>query len=172
MVFVRGHAMDFDRLGASGAAGWAFKECSPTSSAWKPAHGGEEGWRGPDGPLHVTRGLACEPPLPAFTDAGQEAGYPFTSDYNGAQQEGFGPMEMTVWKGRRWSAANAYPPARAERRPNWPRGLSGPCRAHRLSRGRRATRRGDPAAGAMVQTGAAPARRSMSPALSINSPNC
>ena len=31
-----------------------------------------------------------------------------TEDYNGRQQEGFGPMEATIWKGRRWSAANAY----------------------------------------------------------------
>jgi choline dehydrogenase len=44
----------------------------------------------------------------AFTDAGMQAGYSFTADYNGSKQEGFGPMEMTVWKGRRWSAANAY----------------------------------------------------------------
>ena len=44
----------------------------------------------------------------AFTEAGAEAGYELTADYNGSKQEGFGPMEMTVWKGRRWSAANAY----------------------------------------------------------------
>jgi choline dehydrogenase len=44
----------------------------------------------------------------AFVTAGEQAGYPVTSDYNGQQQEGFGPMEMTVHKGRRWSAANAY----------------------------------------------------------------
>jgi choline dehydrogenase len=31
-----------------------------------------------------------------------------TDDYNGQAQEGFGPMEATIWKGKRWSAANAY----------------------------------------------------------------
>ncbi|MEM7671142.1 MAG: GMC oxidoreductase, partial [Pseudomonadota bacterium] len=31
-----------------------------------------------------------------------------TDDYNGEKQEGFGPMEQTVWNGQRWSAANAY----------------------------------------------------------------
>jgi choline dehydrogenase len=31
-----------------------------------------------------------------------------TGDYNGRKQEGFGAMEMTVWKGARWSAAKAY----------------------------------------------------------------
>lgn len=44
----------------------------------------------------------------AFVDAGKQAGYEATSDYNGEKQEGFGPMEQTVYKGRRWSTANAY----------------------------------------------------------------
>jgi choline dehydrogenase len=44
----------------------------------------------------------------AFVDAGRQAGYPVTGDYNGQQQEGFGPFDATIWKGRRWSAANAY----------------------------------------------------------------
>ena len=108
MVFVRGHAMDFDRWEEAGASGWSFKDVLPYFKRMETAHGGEDGWRGTDGPLHVTRGTLANPLYRAFTDAGQEAGYPFTADYNGAQQEGFGPMEMTVWKGRRWSAANAY----------------------------------------------------------------
>jgi len=40
--------------------------------------------------------------------AGKQAGYETTDDYNGVQQEGFGPMEQTIYEGRRWSAANAY----------------------------------------------------------------
>jgi choline dehydrogenase len=108
MVFVRGHAMDFDRWATAGAQGWAFKDVLPYFRRMETAHGGEEGWRGADGPLHVTRGSLKNPLYRAFTEAGLEAGYPATIDYNGAQQEGFGPMEMTVWQGRRWSAANAY----------------------------------------------------------------
>jgi choline dehydrogenase len=117
MVFVRGHAMDFDRWAAAGAKGWAFKDVLPYFKRMETAHlngagahsdNGAEGWRGKVGPLHVTRGAMTNPLYEAFTEAGTEAGYPFTVDYNGAKQEGFGPMEMTVWKGRRWSAANAY----------------------------------------------------------------
>ena len=108
MVFVRGHAMDFDRWEEEGANGWGFRDVLPYFKRMETAHGGEEGWRGVDGPLHVTRGTLSNPLYKAFTDAGQEAGYEFTADYNGAQQEGFGPMEMTVWQGRRWSAANAF----------------------------------------------------------------
>ncbi len=60
------------------------------------------------GPLHVSRGSLQNPLVQAFVEAGGQAGYPVTGDYNGQQQEGFGPFEQTVWKGRRWSAANAY----------------------------------------------------------------
>lgn len=111
MVFVRGHAEDFNRWEAVGARGWAFKDVLPYFRRMETSHlngHGEEGWRGKDGPLHVTRGTLTNPLYRAFTDAGVEAGYSSTTDYNGSKQEGFGPMEMTVWKGRRWSAANAY----------------------------------------------------------------
>ena len=108
MVFVRGHSMDFDRWEAAGAAGWGFRDVLPYFRRMETAHGGEDGWRGTDGPLHVTRGSSANPLYRAFIEAGIEAGYPRTSDYNGARQEGFGAMEMTVWNGRRWSAANAY----------------------------------------------------------------
>ncbi len=71
-------------------------------------HGGDPDWRGADGPLHVTRGPRRNPLFHAFVEAGRQAGYPVTADYNGEKQEGFGPFEQTVWRGRRWSAANAY----------------------------------------------------------------
>ena len=111
MVFVRGHPQDFDRWEEAGARGWAFKDVLPYFRRMETAHlngSGEEGWRGKNGPLHVTRGTLTNPLYRAFTEAGLQAGYSFTADYNGSKQEGFGPMEMTVWKGRRWSAANAY----------------------------------------------------------------
>jgi choline dehydrogenase len=71
-------------------------------------HGGDSPLRGTDGPLHVTRGKRRNPLFNAFIEAGQQAGWPYTPDYNGENQEGFGPMEATIWRGRRWSAANAY----------------------------------------------------------------
>ena len=76
---------------------------------WNSAgHGGDPGWRGSDGPLHVQRGAMANPLTRAFVQAGGQAGYEITKDYNGEQQEGFGPFEMTVHNGQRWSAANAY----------------------------------------------------------------
>ncbi len=112
MVYVRGHAMDYDHWEESGAQGWAYADVLPyfkRMESWHDGgHGGDAGWRGTDGPLHVSRGPRKNPLFEAFVKAGAQAGYEATDDYNGEKQEGFGPMEQTVWKGRRWSAANAY----------------------------------------------------------------
>ncbi|MEM9968956.1 MAG: choline dehydrogenase [Pseudomonadota bacterium] len=112
MVYVRGHAMDFDHWSEVGAHGWSYADVLPyykRMENWHDGgHGGDPTWRGTGGPLHVSRGPRENPLYAAFVTAGQQAGYQFTADYNGEKQEGFGPMEQTVWKGRRWSAANAY----------------------------------------------------------------
>ena len=112
MVYVRGHAKDFDHWEEQGAKGWGYGDVLPyykRMESWHDGgHGGDASWRGTDGPLHVTRGPRTNPLFQAFVDAGRQAGYEVTDDYNGEKQEGFGPMEQTVWKGRRWSAANAY----------------------------------------------------------------
>jgi choline dehydrogenase len=108
MVYVRGHARDFDHWASEGAQGWSYADVLPYFKRAETSHGGEEDWRGSDGPLHITRGPRTNPLFKAFVDAGQQAGFEVTSDYNGSKQEGFGSMEQTIWKGRRWSAANAY----------------------------------------------------------------
>ena len=112
MVYVRGHARDFDHWAQAGADGWSFADVLPyfkRMESWHDGgHGGDVAWRGRDGPLHVTRGPRANPLYHAFVEAGLQAGYASTDDYNGERQEGFGPMEQTVWRGRRWSAANAY----------------------------------------------------------------
>jgi choline dehydrogenase len=108
MVYVRGHARDYDTWEAMGARGWGFRHVLPYFKRLETGHGGEEDWRGDNGPVHVTRGKMQNPLYQAFIDAGRQAGYPVTADYNGRQQEGLGPFEMTVWRGRRWSTANAY----------------------------------------------------------------
>ncbi|MFZ5750134.1 MAG: choline dehydrogenase [Pseudomonadota bacterium] len=111
MVFVRGHAKDFDHWSEAGAQGWSYADVLPYFRRMETWHGGESGdsaHRGDSGPLHVTRGPRANPLFHAFVEAGRQAGYEVTADYNGEKQEGFGAMEATIWKGRRWSAANAY----------------------------------------------------------------
>ena len=109
MVFVRGNAMDFDHWAESGAAGWSYADVLPYFQRMETWHGGgDTTFRGTSGPLHITRGPRRNPLFHAFVEAGRQAGYEVTDDYNGQKQEGFGPMEATIWRGRRWSAANAY----------------------------------------------------------------
>ncbi|MCG7508183.1 choline dehydrogenase [Mesorhizobium retamae] len=108
MVYVRGHARDFDHWAEQGATGWSFADVLPYFKRMEDSHGGEDGWRGKGGPLHVQRGARTNPLYAAFIEAGRQAGFELTDDYNGAKQEGFGPMEQTIRNGQRWSAANAY----------------------------------------------------------------
>ncbi|TPK60396.1 MULTISPECIES: choline dehydrogenase [unclassified Mesorhizobium] len=108
MVYVRGHARDFDHWAEQGAAGWGFADVLPYFKRVEDADGGEDGWRGHGGPLHVRRGTRKNPLYGAFVEAGRQAGFELTDDYNGSRQEGFGPMEQTIFGGRRWSAASAY----------------------------------------------------------------
>jgi len=129
MVYVRGHAKDFDTWESMGASGWSYADVLPyykRMETWDPAgHGGDASWRGSDGPLHVTRGKRDNPLVQAFVQAGRQAGYQLTDDYNGQQQEGFGPMEHTIHKGARWSAAKAYlRPALQRKNCNLIRGLA------------------------------------------------
>lgn len=112
MIYVRGHARDYDHWASVGADGWGYADVLPyfkRMEHWHAGiHGGDPAWRGKKGPLHVTRGPRTNPLTRAFVKAGKQAGYPTTDDYNGEQQEGFGPFDATIWRGRRWSAANAY----------------------------------------------------------------
>ena len=114
MVYVRGHARDFDAWDDMGAQGWSYADVLPYFRRMENWHGeagamgGDPTWRGTDGPLHVTRGPRDNPLFDAFIEAGRQAGYPVTHDYNGHQQEGFGPFEATIWQGKRWSVASAY----------------------------------------------------------------
>ncbi len=109
MVYVRGHARDFDEWQQEGAQNWDYAHCLPyfkKAESW--AFGGND-YRGDNGPLAVNNGNEMKNPLyQAFVDAGVDAGYLATQDYNAEQQEGFGPMHMTIKNGVRWSTANAY----------------------------------------------------------------
>lgn len=112
MVYVRGHACDFDTWEEMGAAGWSYADVLPyylRMESWhEGGHGGDASWRGKTGPLHVSRGARDNPLVKAFVKAGEQAGYQTTDDYNGEQQEGFGPYDATIWNGERWSAYKAY----------------------------------------------------------------
>lgn len=132
MVYVRGHARDFDTWESMGATGWSYADVLPYFQRMETWHGeadgtpsGDPAYRGKDGPLHISRGPRRNPLFNAFIRAGEQAGYRVTQDYNGAEQEGFGAMEATIHKGQRWSAATAYlRPAMAAGKVRLERGLA------------------------------------------------
>ncbi|HCX87960.1 MAG TPA: choline dehydrogenase [Gammaproteobacteria bacterium] len=110
MVYVRGHAEDINQWESDGAAGWNYASCLPYYQRAETWYRGADQYRGANGPLSVCAGndMKLNPLYRAFIDAGIEAGYPATEDYNGYQQEGFGQMHMTVDNGRRASTSHAY----------------------------------------------------------------
>ncbi len=109
MMYVRGHARDYDHWAQQGLSGWSYAEMLPYFKRAQRHEKGADGYRGGEGPLFVSSPKIERSPLAqAFIRAGIEAGYPYTADANGHQQEGFGPMDRTTRAGRRWSVGRGY----------------------------------------------------------------
>lgn len=109
MVYVRGHARDYDGWAQAGNRGWTYAQLLPYFKRAEMHQAGGDDYHGADGPLYVSRPDVSESALyQAFIAAGVEAGYPFTPDVNGRQQEGFGVIDRTTRDGKRWSTAKGY----------------------------------------------------------------
>ena len=118
MVYIRGHARDYDQWRQMGLSGWGFADVLPYFKRAESFEGGADAYHGAEGPLHVSRAASPHPIYRAFIEAGIEAGHARTGDFNGVQQEGFGPYQLTIKNGRRWSASAAYLAPILGRRPN------------------------------------------------------
>lgn len=108
MVYIRGHARDYDGWAAQGCTGWSYQEVLPYFIRSQTHANGADPYRGDAGHLHVTAGDIDTPLCSAFVQAGAQAGYALSSDLNGYRQEGFGPVDRTTRAGRRWSTARGY----------------------------------------------------------------
>jgi len=108
MIFVRGNSEDFNRWATLGASGWSYEEVLPHFKRSETKAGGDPSYRGLEGPVRVTNGDVSSPLNQAWLEAGELLGYGVTNDFNGAQQEGFGPFDRNVADGIRQSAARAY----------------------------------------------------------------
>jgi choline dehydrogenase len=108
MIYIRGHARDYDHWRQMGCEGWSFSDVLPYFKRAEANENGGDAFHGGDGPLRVSSGRSANPLFRAFVRAGIEAGHPETRDFNGAQQEGFGPYQLTIHEGKRWSAARGY----------------------------------------------------------------
>jgi choline dehydrogenase len=108
MIYIRGHARDYDLWRQMGLAGWGYADVLPYFRRSESFEGGADPYHGGDGPLHVSKASTKHEIYDAFLAAGAQAGHRLTPDFNGFQQEGFGPYQLTIRNGRRWSAAAAY----------------------------------------------------------------
>ena len=109
MIFVRGHAEDFNRWSeVYGASGWSYEDVLPFFKASETKAGGDPDYRGHTGPLKITNGDTSSPLCQAWLEAGESLGFGRTPDFNGETQEGFGPFDRTVADGLRQSVARAY----------------------------------------------------------------
>ena len=108
MVYLRGNPLDYDGWATNQLNNWSFAHCLPYFRKMEKTDRGDEGFRGRDGPMEISIGGDTSPLYRAYVEAAQQAGYPFTNDVNGYQQEGVFFMERTVLGGVRNSTARAY----------------------------------------------------------------
>jgi 4-pyridoxate dehydrogenase len=108
MAYTRGDHADYDRWAREGADGWSFAEVLPYFKRSETWEGGEDTWRGGGGPVHTQFAHAQDPVFSAWMEAGREAGFSVTQDFNGRTHEGFGAVQQTIRNGRRDSTATAY----------------------------------------------------------------
>ena len=108
MQFVRGNPNDFDNWAARGLPDWSYAHCLPYFKKLECYQGGGDDYRGDQGPLYVTPATIQNPLDQAFLDAALQAGHGYSDDSNGFRQEGFGLSDKNTFRGRRWSAFDAY----------------------------------------------------------------
>ena len=108
LAYVRGHRADYDRWAATGLADWSYAHVLPYFRRQESWEGGDDTFRGGDGPLSTRYARYQDPLIDAYRAAAHAAGHGWTEDYNGAQQEGFARLQYTIRNGRRCSTAVAY----------------------------------------------------------------
>ena len=108
MIYARGHPLDFDQWRQMGLAGWGYADVLPYFKRAERNWRGETAHHGGSGPLKVSQPGVKSPIYDLVSSSAEKAGFPKSSDYNGAEPEGIAPAEMTIGDGKRWSSARAY----------------------------------------------------------------
>jgi choline dehydrogenase len=110
MVWIRGHASDYEDWAAAGNAGWGWDAVREAFRAMEDNEAGGDAFRGAGGPLFISANLRDQHPLcqSYIEAAGVALGLAHNPDFNGAEQEGVGGYQLTVRGGRRNSAARAF----------------------------------------------------------------
>jgi choline dehydrogenase len=118
MLYVRGHASDYDHWRQLGNEGWSYDEVLPFFKKAENHEGGANDFHGVGGPLNVANQTDPLTINGAFLNAGVQSGYEINSDFNGARQDGVGYYQVTQKNQQRWSTASAYLRPAVERNRN------------------------------------------------------
>jgi choline dehydrogenase-like flavoprotein len=108
MVYARGVAWDYDQWAAQGNLGWSWADVLPYFKRAEHNERGADALHGQGGPLHVMDLRSPNAVLPAYIEAGKQAGHRYNPDFNGPEQQGVGAYQVTHKNGERWSAAKGY----------------------------------------------------------------
>ena len=110
MIYTRGHSSDYDHWRQLGNPGWSYDDVLPYFKRAENYEGdGDREFHGKNGPLNVKKSDRDDDILlDKFVEAGAQAGFPLTNDFNGKQQEGFSRYEHTIKGSKRFSSARAY----------------------------------------------------------------
>ena len=108
MAYVRGNRADYERWASRGMPDWSYDKVLPYFRKQESWEDGASKYRGGSGPLATRRARYKDPLVEAYLAGAQEMGYALIDDYNGAEQDGFARMQMTIRQGHRESAATAY----------------------------------------------------------------
>src|SRR5438445_6677827 len=110
MIFVRGHAEDFNDWERAGATGWGWDGVLPYFKRMETWQGPPSQDRGSLGPITVSYGNYRTPLFEAFLEAGRQMGMPVVDDYNTGDHEGFDWVQYNIdsKRGVRCSSAHGY----------------------------------------------------------------
>ena len=113
MLYIRGHAGDYDEWASLGCPGWGWQDVLPYFQRAENNERGADGAHGGDGPLQVSNQKSPRPITRAFVEAGKPLQIREVEDFNAGDNEGIGLYQVTQFheaskNGERCSAAAAY----------------------------------------------------------------
>lgn len=108
MIYIRGHASDYDAWAAAGNEGWGFDSMLPYFKKSECNQRGANQWHSDTGPLKVSDVAIALPPSNTFMQACEQQGLPYNPDFNGTELAGYGRYQFTWHAGRRFSGRQAY----------------------------------------------------------------
>jgi choline dehydrogenase len=109
MIYMRGHRSVYDAWAhEDGATGWSYADVLPYFKRSEHNERIHDEYHGEGGELNVADPVWASTLSEPFVESAKAAGLKPNDDFNGAEQEGAGPMQLTQKRGRRWSAADAF----------------------------------------------------------------